>query len=574
MKRIVPVLIAVLLISAALACEENIAVSNDATPIPATPEPPDEVIVETDFITPPVTQLIVTSEDDLPDPDELESMTSLRLIDLTALPYTSSEEIAELSLCCPPDVEIIWNQMLTDGIFRSDSVSLTLPNATAEDVNLLSVFSDLRYVDATGSTEYLKLYAFQAAHPEIEVHYAWKLGDQTYSERDEAVSVPEGVDPETFLDELRAFPCVREIDLSACDWDTVWIESLKKSFPDVRVRYNVRLAGLVFDSDSEMLDLRAVPNVSPDALIEKLSAFPRLRTVALPKEWPEADRTRIEEAFPSLTIVGTISAYGKTIDGGTEELDLSKNKIKTTEEIETLLTNLPFLKKLVLCDCGLSNEQMESLCDAYPEIRFVWTIEIGKRKLRTDAIGFSTKNPSKYTHSNASDKYNESVKKAVRLYEGDIEALKYCTDLEALDLGHNFLTNNDLLVISKLTKLKILILADNKITDISVLTSLQDLEYIELFMNKIPDLSPLCELPKLRDVNVCNTGVSDLSPLFSLTSAKRLWYAMNPFNRDQAKALKEALTDCECNYTAKDETADGWRTDPRYRWMRAYFEDS
>ena len=203
MKRIVPVLIAVLLISAALACEENIAVSNDATPIPATPEPPDEVIVETDFITPPVTQLIVTSEDDLPDPDELESMTSLRLIDLTALPYTSSEEIAELSLCCPPDVEIIWNQMLTDGIFRSDSVSLTLPNATAEDVNLLSVFSDLRYVDATGSTEYLKLYAFQAAHPEIEVHYAWKLGDQTYSERDEAVSVPEGVDPETFLDELR-----------------------------------------------------------------------------------------------------------------------------------------------------------------------------------------------------------------------------------------------------------------------------------------------------------------------------------------------------------------------------------
>jgi hypothetical protein len=453
-------------------------------------------------------------------------------------------------------------------------VSLTLPNATAEDVNLLSVFSDLRYVDATGSTEYLKLYAFQAAHPEIEVHYAWKLGDQTYSERDEAVSVPEGVDPETFLDELRAFPCVREIDLSACDWDTVWIESLKKSFPDVRVRYNVRLAGLVFDSDSEMLDLRAVPNVSPDALIEKLSAFPRLRTVALPKEWPEADRTRIEEAFPSLTIVGTISAYGKTIDGGTEELDLSKNKIKTTEEIETLLTNLPFLKKLVLCDCGLSNEQMESLCDAYPEIRFVWTIEIGKRKLRTDAIGFSTKNPSKYTHSNASDKYNESVKKAVRLYEGDIEALKYCTDLEALDLGHNFLTNNDLLVISKLTKLKILILADNKITDISVLTSLQDLEYIELFMNKIPDLSPLCELPKLRDVNVCNTGVSDLSPLFSLTSAKRLWYAMNPFNRDQAKALKEALTDCECNYTAKDETADGWRTDPRYRWMRAYFEDS
>ena len=91
-------------------------------------------------------------------------------------------------------------------------------------------------------------------------------------------------------------------------------------------------------------------------------------------------------------------------------------------------------------------------------------------------------------------------------------------------------------------------------------------------MNKIPDLSPLTEMPSLVDVNVCNTGVSDLTPLFELTGVKRLWYAMNPFSREQAKAVKEALPDCECNYTTRNETAEGWRDGPRYRWMRSYFE--
>ena len=117
-----------------------------------------------------------------------------------------------------------------------------------------------------------------------------------------------------------------------------------------------------------------------------------------------------------------------------------------------------------------------------------------------------------------------------------------------------------------------LILADNEITDISTLTTLKDLEYIELFMNKIPDMSPLTEMPSLIDVNICNTGVSDLTPLFELTSVRRLWFAMNPFDKQQAKAVKEALPDCNCNYTLVfDETSEGWREDQRYRWMRSYF---
>lgn len=555
----------------AVACITQTSVSSVPTVAP-TAIASEHTTVEVDEVSVPVTELIVTSAEDMPDLDALAEMTSLRLIDLTALSDTPFSEIEQIWLK-RPDCQIIWNQKLTDGVFRSDSTELTLPNATLEDIHLLSAFSDLIRVDATGSTEYEALYAYQTAHPSIEVHYALKLGDRSYSEQDDAIQVPGDVDPETLVRDLHAFPNIREIDLLKSGWDSAEIESLKAAFPSMHVLCYVQMKDSAIRSDTEILDLREFTQLTADDLIERLSHFTALKTVALPSDWTEDEAAKIKAAFSDVELIGTFEAFGRTVDGGAEELDLSKVAIGSTDEVESLLKKTPFLKKLILCECGLTNEQMESLCNAHPEIKFVWTVEIGKRKLRTDAIGFSTKNPSKYTNPNSSAKYNESVKKAVRLYEGDIDVLKYCTDLEALDLGHNYLTNNDLAVISGLTKLKILILADNKITDISALSTLKDLEYIELFMNKVPDLSPLSELTNLRDVNVCNMNVSDLTPLFALTNAKRLWYAMNPFNREQAKALKDALPDCVCNFTTRNETAEGWREDARYQWMRSYFQD-
>lgn len=545
----------------------------EVTPAPtAQPvEPTATAEPEEDVVSVPVTEWIVTAQEGEPDPDALEAMPSLRLLDLTALPYTPFSVI-ETYWIDFPNLTVLWNQMLTDGVFRSDSEELALPHATEEDVRLLEVFGNLRAVDASGSTAYQALAAYANAHPNVAVHYTLTVGEATIDETSESLSVPSGTDAAWLTNTLRAFPNLQEIDLRGSGWSDAEISSFVSAFPNISVHRLITVGALSFDSDAELIDLRETSGLSADDLIQTLSAFPHLNTVALPKEMGENDASAIRTAFPNMLIVGPVSAFGRTFEGGTEEIDLSNTKMTGTEEVEALLNKLPFLKTAVLCDCELSNEQMEALKAAHPDVKFVWTIVIGKRKLRTDAIGFSTKNPSKYTNPNSSDAYNQSVKKAVRLYEGDIEALKYCTDLEALDLGHNYLTNNDLEVIAGLTKLKILILADNKITDISALTTLKNLEYIELFMNKIPDLSPLTEMPALVDVNVCNTGVSDLSPLFELTGVKRLWYAMNPFSRDQATAVKAALPDCQCNYTTRDETGEGWRDNERYHWMRSYFK--
>ena len=536
--------------------------------------PPEESSAaepEEDVITVPKTEWIVAPDEGMPDTETLRGMQSLRLLDLTALPYTSYSEIEDISHILP-ECRLIWNQMLTDGIFRSDSESLTLPNATEEDIHLLDVFGNLRVVDAAGSTAYEALFAYRQAHPNVVVHYTLNVESQTIDETSEELIVPAAADSSDLTRNLRFFPNLRSVDLRESGWNDDAVDTFVETYPDMNVQRYIPVGTERFDSETELLDLRTLSGLLPDDIRGLLPLFRNLRTVALPSDMDADDMNTLAAAFPNVLVVGPVIAFGQTFDGGTEEIDLSKTKMTGTEEVEALIQKLPFLKKAILCDCELTNDQMESLCASHPNVKFVWTIVIGKRKLRTDAVGFSTKNPSKYTNPNSSDAYNESVKKAVRLKEGDIEALKYCTDLEALDLGHNYLTNSDLEVIAGLTKLKVLILADNKITDISALTTLKDLEYIELFMNKIPDLSPLTEMPSLVDVNVCNTGVSDLSPLYELTGVKRLWYAMNPFSREQAAAVKAALPDCICNYTTRDETAEGWREDPRYRWMRSYFD--
>ena len=154
MKRLFPILLMLLMV-AACTVQEQIGIE------PSVPSVTTDVeTIQVDAVETPITEWIVKSEDDMPDIDALIEMDSLHLLDLTALPYTSTETITEL-LIALPNCRILWNQMLSDGIFRSDSTELTLPNATAEDITLLSAFSDLQKVDATGSSAFRELYEYQ-----------------------------------------------------------------------------------------------------------------------------------------------------------------------------------------------------------------------------------------------------------------------------------------------------------------------------------------------------------------------------------------------------------------------------
>ena len=272
--------------------------------------------------------------------------------------------------------------------------------------------------------------------------------------------------------------------------------------------------------------------------------------------------------YPDVAFKFSLDFFGTVLGPEDTAADISGRKDISLNTVQETAACMQSLLKINMCGCGFTNEEMGALQEKYPSVKFVWEVKMGTHTLRTDAVGFSCLNPGKYVNENSSESYKKAVKNCKRLYTKDIEVLKYCTDLEALDLGHNYI--DDLSVLSCLPKLKILIVADNKLTDISVLKDLKELVYVEFFMNAVTDISCLANHEKLLDLNFCNNKVADLSPLETMPQLERVWCAGNKFDKATGKALQEKLPDCIVDYTARDDTADGWREHERYEWMRAY----
>ena len=94
------------------------------------------------------------------------------------------------------------------------------------------------------------------------------------------------------------------------------------------------------------------------------------------------------------------------------------------------------------------------------------------------------------------------------------------TDLGYLGLAQNAIS--DLSELADLTGLIQLSLSDNTVSDISALANLTDLIHLELNHNTISDISVLSRLTNLTELNLNGNCVSDISPLSNLSNLTRL----------------------------------------------------
>ena len=271
--------------------------------------------------------------------------------------------------------------------------------------------------------------------------------------------------------------------------------------------------------------------------------------------------TELRGVNPDVKIVSKITFENIELDFSQSEVDISKKKIKDKEAFDALLSLVPGGVKLVMCDCGYKNEEMAELRDKHPELDIVWRVYMGRWNLRTDDEAFSV---MIYTYD------------YTRMTSKDIEVLKYCTRLKALDVGHQAIT--DLSVLSNLTELRVLILADNRISDVTPLATLTNLEYLELFVNKIDDITPLATLTNLVDLNLgWNWYLDDISAIYELKQIERLWLPTTKFtgNRRLQTEVNEQFPNTTIVYFNEETSiGNGWRTHPRYKPMRQMFLDN
>ena len=253
-------------------------------------------------------------------------------------------------------------------------------------------------------------------------------------------------------------------------------------------------------------------------------------------------------------------------DTSAEHIDFGNTVIEDLELLESFLDQFPSLKKCDLFGNYMTHAWAEALSARYPGVEFGWTFRImctnkDPHIIRTDMTAFST------LHNNRTAEHTDE----------ELSVLRFCTELRALDIGHNAATKVDFLY--EMPELRVLIIALNQVKDLTPVASLKHLEYLEMFRNRVRDLKPLSGLSALKDLNIGYNRVTDVTPLYPLTGLERLWLNRAGFYErgvpsdlpqekllESQKALSDTLID-----SASSPTAGGWRKHPRYAVIERMF---
>ncbi len=465
----------------------------------------------------------------------LQALDALERVDLRENYAFDREAHAALAQALP-GCDIRWSVPLRDVYFDSAAEAVdvsALPLTTQELRGLFADYPDKRFIYCV---------------PLLEGRY-----DGSASELD---LQGKAVDVEALLDALELFPNLKHVDLRGDKASVQAVAALCEARPDIHFVFTCDVPGDGMTTDDTTVKVKG----TFDDLMARLAYadfMPKLELmdafdIDLTDEQIEALRNNALGDRLRYSVI----VLGHRVSSVATELNLDNTPVPDVRSVEECIAKLPFLKCISMCDTGLTQEQMGQLFDAHPEIKFIWWIEFGQYRLRTDATAFTT------GLGGGNDLgYNQNT----------FAPLRYCTDLMMLDLGHNRISNLEFL--RGLKKLRVLILADNKLTDASALAELTDLEYLEIFLNDLTDVTPLTGLTHLMDVNIFHNPLyENHKPFANMPWLKRLWIGGCRLSKQDLANLKKALPDTKINIEGRSSTGMGWRKDPHYDVILQMYE--
>ena len=378
--------------------------------------------------------------------------------------------------------------------------------------------------------------------------------------------------------QLSRFHALKSADFrgSSCQAElTAWA----LEHPEVELRCEVRLSdGTLLPADTREVELTEAPTAEN---LLPLVLLPELETVELGSCEDAAESNMdwealaaAEAACPGAEFHYAFRLYKKSFDLQSTEMDL--NHITMTDEgalVKKIALCMPQLSLLDMDFCEVSDEAMADIRDSLPNTEVIWRIWFGNGKrngysVRTDVTRILASNPDK----------------AGELTPENTRALKYCTRVKYLDLGHND-QMTDISFVRYMPDLEVAVLAMGGFSDLSPLADCPKLEYLEIQTSAASDLRPLAGLTNLRHLNIAYIfSLTDITPLYNLTNLERLWIgAYDPVPMDQIEEMQRRAPNCEIDYTTTNPTGGNWRyvgTDkeghgilhPRYALLHEQFE--
>ena len=460
-----------------------------------------------------------------------------------------------------PGKTVLWDVPLSGGSRPSDAEDLEITALSLSDIPLFSCFPNLKSVDASGCADYEALLALRAACPALELTAFVSVGGKAVPMDAQRAVLRADTPLEELLDKLPFLPDLYRVSFTGGAVSYEMQDALTAAFPALSFRWDVELLGRTASSAAKELSFAGSSLSERDVhtLCENLFRFPSLERIDLTGCGLTAEQIKAVRAASGAAVLYELTLFGRTVSTDASELDFSGIRMGLSDVavIEDALGEFPLLEKVVMCDCGISNEDMAALNDRHENVRFVWRVYFSGFSLRTDDTNFIA----------------ARVRNDFPIYSNDLEVLKYCPDLQALDLGHKNITHLNFL--RYVPHLKYLILVENDVNDITPIGELQELTYLEMFWTKCEDISPLQNCKALTDLNIsyiyCRPAKC-LETLVNMPQLERLWYCGNNLDAGQLEELQAALPDTEMYLAPYGEpTGSTWREHPHYFEMRDFF---
>ena len=496
--------------------------------------------------------------------ETLRACPALQTVDARSSGLTPAQ-IAQLRTLLD-GVAVVETVKLCGQTYDSNIASLTLTCSDLSQLSgALSRFTNLQAL--TVSEPALtpdELRNLLTDHPGLQVLCSVDLHGAVVSVDSTALDLS-GFSGEEAADILSLFPACQTLTLGDCSPLTV--RQLLDERPGLAVTY--QFLGQTVSAQTTEFDLTGTDAWTAETLEALLDTAPQLHDVRIdcPSEAQQAALAACSPRERGVVLHGTLTLLDCTFDADAETIDFADRKI-TDEETQQLEAALPLfanLKEIDLFESTLGQETMDALFDAHPDLFFGWTFTMwnGFYTVRSDITAFTADIGLPGTHR-------------WQLTEEDYRNLRYCRNMLALDFGHSGVEHLEFL--RNWPHLKILILADTCVHDLTVLAELKELEYLELFLTTPDSYEPLSHLEHLIDLNLCHTRKpgkqfrddEEVLTLTNIKSLERLWIA-GSLTAEQAQMMREGLPGVQFDFYSTHSTDHGWRKHPRYFIMRNCF---
>ena len=446
-----------------------------------------------------------------------------------------------------PDCRVLWDVPVQGASYSLDTTEIQVTQLTQEDMDALQYLTALEVMDVGSWDDCAGILTLRQRYPDCAVLGRASVSGEWWDL--DAVSMAlENADAGELLEKLALFEDLESILLTGTVPQETELRQLQETYPEVFFLWKLETMGMTLETDLEELDLSGAAPDSIEELESLLFYFPRLKQVKLNSYClPQEELVALAVRYPDIQFVFDLIFGDWILPTDAREIDISNTPLETTAEVEEILPCFHNLEKVIMCDCGISSEEMDALNRKYEDIRFVWSVELAGMAFRTDSVYFT---PNKY---------------GISCDDENISDLRYCTDMVCVDIGHHVKVTNCEWV-RYMPDLKYLIIAETGISDLSPLENHESLIYLELFLSKVKDYSVLTTCKALEDLNLCYTQ-GDPEPIGEMTWLKRLWWSGCWVGR---KYLADKLPDTYAEYLSLSSTGRGWREGQNYYDMRDF----